>query len=158
MKDDPLNILFKKERILMDLDLIKQRILNHEEITLKFSGIKVKREFGFKVLEISFDGNPDSEIINKTTKVLLDLIDDLIEDNCMLEVTSSGTSFDFPVEDLVKNINEYIYVETKDSKDYGYLKECDSEKIIIEVNVKGRKVKKVVDINEIVLLRREVKL
>ncbi|MDR2867457.1 MAG: hypothetical protein LBV55_02205 [Acholeplasmatales bacterium] len=142
----------------MDLELITQKIKECQDIKYDLDEVKVKKDFGYKVLEISFNGNPSSEDQTSLTKILLDLLDEQIEDDCLLEVSSSGKTFDFKIEDLELHVKEYIYVKTLDGELYGDLTKVDENDITLSFFIKGKPSKKVILKKEITLLRSEVKL
>jgi ribosome maturation factor RimP len=142
----------------VDLELITQKIKECQDIKYDLDEVKVKKDFGYKVLEISFNGNPSSEDQTSLTKILLDLLDEQIEDDCLLEVSSSGKTFDFKIEDLELHVKEYIYVKTLDGELYGDLTKVDENDITLSFFIKGKPSKKVILKKEITLLRSEVKL
>jgi ribosome maturation factor RimP len=107
--------------------------------------VKEGRDFILRILADTEIGLSieDSVALNEAISNALD-VDDFIEEEYMLEVSSPG--LERPIkndEEIKKAIGEYIYIKTYAAIDgikefYGYLRAFDGEEVFIEVNVKGR--------------------
>lgn len=126
----------------MNLEKMKEKLIPIlERQGLSIYSIRTKREFGEKIVEILLD--IEVMDINELEKIHLEyqslLTDDDLDPSYYLELSSLGA--ERPVktkEEMTKAINRYIYLETLTFKGYGTLCAFDQEKLVIEINDKGR--------------------
>lgn len=126
--------------------------------------ISFVREYGHKILQVLIEKNDgditvlELENINRFLSEKLDSLE-LIDDEYMLEVSSPGAEKELKTKEMiVKHINDYICIKTKDNEIYGYLLEVNDNDYLIKVNEKGRIRKIKIEKEKIEILRLAVKL
>lgn len=128
----------------MNLDLLKNKLIPFlEPYKLEVYSIKLKREYGEKIVEILLDTDVlDIEDLEKIHMSYIESLDDEdLDDDYFLEISSLGAERPIDtIEQLAKQVTKYIYFETNNKKVYGTLLSVDIEQqvFIVEVNEKGR--------------------
>jgi ribosome maturation factor RimP len=148
----------------MNLDNLKTKLLPFlKPYNLEIYSIKLKREYGEKIVEILLD--IDTMNIDDLEKIHMAYVDSLddddIDDDYYLEISSLGA--ERPIDNLKQlsnYIGKYIYFETNKMKNIFKLLEVDLEKeiLLVEVNLKGRFAKIEVNYNETRKMRLAVKV
>ncbi len=128
----------------MNLDNLKQKLIPFlEPYNLEVYSIKLKREFGEKIVEILLD--VDTMNIDDLEKIHMAYVESLddndIADDYYLEISSLGAERPLDtIEQVKKQIGKYIYFETNKMKTFATLLEVneDEDLIKVQVNQKGR--------------------
>lgn len=108
---------------------------------LSVYSIRLKREFGEKIVEILID--TESIPIDELEKIHLEfqasLSDDDLDPDCYLELSSLGLERPLKTKDDVsKVIGRYIYLESPKYKGYATLLAFQDDQLILEVSEKGK--------------------
>lgn len=108
---------------------------------LSVYSIRLKREFGEKIVEILID--TESMPIDELEKIHLEfqasLSDDDLDPDCFLELSSLGLERPLKTkEDLINVIGRYIYLESPKYRGYATLLAFDLEQLTLEVSEKGK--------------------
>ena len=128
----------------MNLENLKQKLTPFlEPYNLEVYSIRLKREFGEKIVEILLD--VDTMNIDDLEKIHMAYVESLddkdIADDYYLEISSLGAERSLEtIEQVKKQIGEYIYFETNKMKTFATLLEVneDEDLIKVQVNQKGR--------------------
>jgi ribosome maturation factor RimP len=134
-----------------------------EERNLKLYDSELVKEDGNLILRVTIDnidGPIDIDTLALANEYLSDRIDKYDKDmpEYMLEVSSPGAERVLKNdEEIEKSIEKYIHVETSNMVYEGVLKESNSEKIVVRINIKGRFKNQEISKNEIKLIRLAVK-
>jgi len=134
-----------------------------EEKNLKLYDSELVKEDGNLILRVTIDnidGPIDIDTLALANEYLSDRIDKYDKDmpEYMLEVSSPGAERVLKNdEEIEKSIEKYIHVETSNMVYEGVLKESNSEKIVVRINIKGRFKNQEISKNEIKLIRLAVK-
>jgi len=148
----------------MNLDNLKGKLIPFlEPYNLEIYSVKLKKEYGHKIVEILLD--VDVMNIDDLEKIHMayveSLNDDDLDDDYYLEISSLGAERPIDhMDQLKKQIGNYIYFETNKMKTYATLLEVDEENdsILVEVNQKGRIRKIEVKYSETRKMRTAVKI
>ncbi len=148
----------------MNLDKLREKLIPFlEPYDLEIYSIKLKREFGEKIVEILLD--VDTMNIDDLEKIHMayveSLDDDDLDDDYFLELSSLGA--ERPIDNkkqLAKQVGKYIYFETNKLQTFGTLLafDEDSEIMTVQVNQKGRIRKIEINYNETRKMRTAVKV
>ena len=134
-----------------------------EERNLKLYDSELVKEDGNLILRVTIDnidGPIDIDTLALANEYLSDRIDKYDKDmpEYMLEVSSPGAERVLKNdEEIEKSIEKYIHVETSNMVYEGVLRESNSEKIVVRINIKGRFKNQEISKNEIKLIRLAVK-
>lgn len=126
----------------MNLDKLKEKLIPIlERQGLSLYSIRTKREFGEKIVEILID--VEVMDINELEKIHVEyqllLTDDDLDPTYYLELSSLGAERPLKSRDeMIKAITRYIYLESSTYKGYGTLLSVEDDKLLLEVNDKGR--------------------
>ena len=126
----------------MNLKVLKQKLIPIlEPYKLDIYSIKVKKEYGEKVVEILLDTDTiDVLDLEKIHRSYMDVLDDKdLDDDCYLELSSLG--LERPIEtldDLKKAIGKYVYIELPKYHGNATVISLDGETMTLEINDKGR--------------------
>ena len=126
----------------MDLKKIEEVIVKHlEQHSLVLYSLKVKQEFGEKILEVIVDGTDLSSdhlgVVNQELSTLLDTVG--FDPNYYLEVSSPGAERPLRNEtEVLSAIGKYVHIETNEINSDGYLLEFKEGIIVFQINLKGR--------------------
>ncbi len=128
----------------MNLDKLKEKLIPFlKPYNLDVYSIRLKREFGEKIVEILLD--IDTMNIDDLEKIHMAYVESLddedLDDDYYLELSSLGAERPIDnVTQLEKQIGKYIYFETNKMKTFGTLLEYneDEDLMIVQVNQKGR--------------------
>ncbi len=108
---------------------------------LEIYSIKLKREYGEKIVEILLD--TDTIDIDELEKIHLEfqesLTDDDLDPDYYLELSSLGA--ERPIEDresLTKAVGSYIFLASPKYKGTGTLISFENDIIVLEINDRGR--------------------
>lgn len=128
--------------VYMNFEILKEK-LNPilAKSNLSVYSIRLKREFGEKIVEILID--TESMAIDELEKIHLEfqasLSDDDLDPDCFLELSSLGLERPLKTkEDLTKVIGRYIYLESPKYRGYATLLAFDLEQLTLEVSEKGK--------------------
>jgi len=108
---------------------------------LSVYSIRMKREFGEKIVEILID--TETMPIDDLEKIHLEfqatLTDDDLDPDCYLELSSLGLERPLKTkEDVLKVIGRYIYLESPKYRGYGTLMAFEGDLMTLEVSEKGK--------------------
>ncbi len=128
----------------MNLDNLKQKLIPFlEPFNIAVYSIKLKKEYGEKIVEILLD--TDTIDINDLEKIHMAYIESLndedLDDEYFLEISSLGAERPLEtIEQVKRYIGSYIYFETNKMKTNATLLEVadDNDLLLVEVNQKGR--------------------
>ncbi len=128
----------------MNLDNLKQKLIPFlEPFNIAVYSIKLKKEYGEKIVEILLD--TDTIDINDLEKIHMAYIESLndedLDDDYFLEISSLGAERPLEtIEQVKRYIGSYIYFETNKMKTNATLLEVadDNDLLLVEVNQKGR--------------------
>lgn len=120
-----------------------------------------------RILQVSImreDGTMDIDTCAEMSSLIGDMLDreDLISSEYYLEVCSPGAERELrSEEEVLKAVNEYIYIKFKNPKEgmdeiKGYLREVKEEGYLVEYMDKAVKRKKVIDKDNVALIRLSV--
>ena len=127
------------------------------------------QEGKMKILRVSImkaDGTMDIDVCAEESAKISEMLDveDLISSEYYLEVCSPGAERILRDEaEVAKALNEYVYIKFKNPKEgldeiKGYLKEIQVDGYLIEYMDKAVKRKKVIEKDNIALIRLSVKI
>lgn len=130
------------------------------EFQFKVYSVKFKTEFGAQILEILLDEeNLSHDLIEPIHEKLLDQIDAYLPENTFLELSGVGAERPLNnIEEVTAHINGYVYVVSDYYKGYGTILKTVEELITLEVNEKGRKVRKEIPYSKISQIRKAIKI
>lgn len=148
----------------MNLDNLKQKLIPFlEPFNITVYSIKLKKEYGEKIVEILLD--TDTIDINDLEKIHMAYIESLndedLDDDYFLEISSLGAERPLEtIEQVKRYIGSYIYFETNKMKSNATLLEVadDNDLLLVEVNQKGRIRKIEVKFSETRKMRTAVKV
>ncbi len=126
----------------MNLKVLKQKLIPIlEPYTLDIYSIRLKNEYGERVVEILIDTDTiDVLDLEKIHRSFMDVLDDGdLDDDCYLEISSLG--LERPIEtldDLKKAIGAYVYVEVPKYHGNATVISLDGDVMTLEINDKGR--------------------
>jgi len=130
---------------------------------IEIYSIKLKREFGEKIVEILLD--VDTMDINELEKIHLTYVDSLededLDDDYYLEISSLGAERPIDnMDQLEKQLGKYIYFETNKMQTIAKLLKVDkiNDSFLVEVNMKGQFRKFEIIYSEVRKLRAAVKV
>lgn len=141
-------------------ELVKPYLEQHE---LKLYEVKWVKEFGFQILRVLVDkkGGIDVDSLALVNDYLSEKLDAYEADlpDYMLEVSSPGAEKELRTKDEIKDaIDEYINVKTSDMTYEGYLISYEDDKLVLEINIKGRMKKVTILDSDIKKIRLAVKI
>lgn len=143
----------------MNLDDLKKKL----ELFLKKEGLTLydlSYQKGDHILSVVLDEKLDLEKIEPISNKISEFMDKNDEefDNYILDVTTVGAERPINnVDEVLKAINSYVYIETKKESYNGMLIEFKDEKITIEYMEKTRKKIAVIDYKEVKQMRYAIK-
>lgn len=127
-------------------------------------------ENGLKIVRIIIDDEKtfylDIDLVAEINQEILDEVNDLLDDDAYLELSSLGAERKLVNEcDFKRAIDNYIYIKLKDKVkglgDYlefnGYLKDFYENCVLVEANLKGRIKSIEIDKNNIEIIRLAIK-
>ncbi len=126
----------------MNLEKMKQKLIPIiERYDLEIYSIRLKKEFGERIVEILLD--VEVMDIDQLEKIHLEyaalLSDEDLDSDCFLELSSLGPERPLKLrEDVLNAIGKYIYFETNKYQGNGYIISFIDDIIKIEINDKGR--------------------
>ena len=126
----------------MNLEKMKEKLIPIlAKKDLSIYSMRTKREYGEKIVEILID--TELMDIDELEKIHLEfqalLTDDDLDPDYFLELSSLGVERPLKtVEEMVKAVGRYIYLESPKYKGYGTLVAFEQEVIALEINDKGR--------------------
>lgn len=126
----------------MKLKILKEKLVPIlEPYDLDIYSIRLKKEYGEKVVEILIDTDTiDVLDLEKIHRTYLDSLDDQdLDDDCYLELSSLG--LERPIEsldDVKRAIGAYVYVELPKYHGNATIISLDGDVIKLEINDKGR--------------------
>ena len=133
-------------------DYCKQKNLNLFEVSYS-----KKDETLSIILDEQLDMDKLEEVSNDLS-TYMDKYDDDFEENYILDVSTVGV--ERPIrnaQEMVKAINEYIYVKTKDEEIYGYLRKFENDVLSIEYKEKTKDKIKNIEYSKVKKVRYAVK-
>lgn len=127
----------------MDINLIKEKILEVIPNELSLYDISYQKEGGNLILQVLLDKKDGITIedLEGANKLISDMLDKYDSDMPLyyLEVSSPGAEKELRnYEEIKENVGKYIYLETNLVKYYGTLEEVNEDNLVIRVNFKGR--------------------
>lgn len=150
------------------ISLLKEKIeaeISNQDVILY--DVKWVQEGKMRILQVSImreDGTMDIDTCAEMSSLIGDMLDreDLISSEYYLEVCSPGAERELrSEEEIVKAVNEYIYIKFKNPKEgmdeiKGYLREVKEDGYLVEYMDKAVKRKKVIDKDNVALIRLSV--
>lgn len=150
------------------ISLLKEKIeaeISNQDVVLY--DVKWVQEGKMRILQVSImreDGTMDIDTCAEMSSLIGDMLDreDLISSEYYLEVCSPGAERELrSEEEVLKAVNEYIYIKFKNPKEgmdeiKGYLREVKEEGYLVEYMDKAVKRKKVIDKDNVALIRLSV--
>lgn len=148
----------------MNLDNLKTKLMPFlKPYDLEIYSIRLKREYGEKIVEILLD--VDVMDINDLEKIHMAYVESLedqdLDDDYYLELSSLGAERPLDhIDQLIKQIDKYIYFETNKMQTIAKLLKVDKENetFLVEVNMKGQFRKFEIKYSEARKLRAAVKV
>lgn len=156
-----------------NINAIKELVFKEaQKLNLEIISVEWVNEFGNKILQIIADSEGGLTIDQSTdlNQAISDQIDDIVADidEYMIEVSSPGLERELKTDDdILKNINQYVYVELNESialspkkkiKELnGYLLGYSNNILEIEYNNKGQIKKLNIEKNNTKLIRLAIK-
>lgn len=127
----------------MDINLIKEKILEVIPNELSLYDVSYQKEGGNLILQVLLDKKDGITIedLEGANKLISDMLDKYDSDMPLyyLEVSSPGAEKELRnYEEIKENVSKYIYLETNLVKYYGTLEEVNEDNLVIRVNFKGR--------------------
>lgn len=127
----------------MDINLIKEKILEVIPNELSLYDVSYQKEGGNLILQVLLDKKEGITIedLEGANKLISDMLDKYDSDMPLyyLEVSSPGAEKELRnYEEIKENVGKYIYLETNLVKYYGTLEEINEDNLVIRVNFKGR--------------------
>lgn len=127
----------------MDINLIKEKILEVIPNELSLYDVSYQKEGGNLILQVLLDKKEGITIedLEGANKLIYDMLDKYDSDMPLyyLEVSSPGAEKELRnYEEIKENVGKYIYLETNLVKYYGTLEEVNEDNLVIRVNFKGR--------------------
>lgn len=127
----------------MDINLIKEKILEVIPNELSLYDVSYQKEGGNLILQVLLDKKEGITIedLEGANKLISDMLDKYDSDMPLyyLEVSSPGAEKELRnYEEIKENVGKYIYLETNLVKYYGTLEEVNEDNLVIRVNFKGR--------------------
>ncbi len=127
----------------MDINLIKEKILEVIPNELSLYDVSYQKEGGNLILQVLLDKKDGITIedLEGANKLISDMLDKYDSDMPLyyLEVSSPGAEKELRnYEEIKENVGKYIYLETNLVKYYGTLEEVNEDNLVIRVNFKGR--------------------
>jgi ribosome maturation factor RimP len=128
--------------VIMNFEKLKEKLIPIlAKRNLSIYSIRAKKEFGQKIVEILLD--TETMDINELEKIHLEYVetldDDDLDPNYYLELSSLGAERPIDTkEDVIRFKSRYIYLSSSVYKGYGTLIDFIDDKIILEINDKGR--------------------
>ncbi|MCU0104559.1 hypothetical protein N7603_02700 [Acholeplasma vituli] len=126
----------------MDLKQMEEVIVKLlEQQSLVLYSLKVKHEFGEKILEVIVDGNDLSSdhlgVVNQKLSLALDAVG--FDPNYYLEVSSPGAERPLRNEtEVLSAVGKYVHIESNEINSDGYLLEFKEGILLFQINLKGR--------------------
>ncbi|MFI3252325.1 MAG: hypothetical protein R3Y60_04200 [bacterium] len=123
--------------------------------------LKLKKEYGMKILEVLLDSEgvvdiDELAVINSYLAEQLDAYDQDWEEY-MLEVSSAGAEKELhSLEQVIKYIDSYVYLEVEGSNYEGKLQNVVDNVLEVKVNLKGRMKIYKINYEEIIYIRLAV--
>lgn len=150
------------------ISLLKEKIeaeISNQDVILY--DVKWVQEGKMRILQVSImreDGTMDIDTCAEMSSLIGDMLDreDLISSEYYLEVCSPGAERELrSEEEIIKAVNEYIYIKFKNPKEgmdeiKGYLREVKEDGYLVEYMDKAVKRKKVIDKDNVALIRLSV--
>ena len=126
----------------MDINLIKEKILEVIPNELSLYDVSYQKEGGNLILQVLLDKKDGITIedLEGANKLISDMLDKYDSDMPLyyLEVSSPGAEKELRnYEEIKENVGKYIYLETNLVKYYGTLEEVNEDNLVIRVNFKG---------------------
>lgn len=156
-----------------NINAIKELVFKEaKKLNLEIISVEWVNEFGNKILQVIADSEGGLTIDQSTdlNQAISDKIDDIVADidEYMIEVSSPGLERELKTDDdILKNINQYVYVELNESvalspkkkiKELnGYLLGYSNNILEFEYNNKGQIKKLKIEKNNIKLIRLAIK-
>lgn len=127
----------------MDINLIKEKILEVIPNELSLYDVSYQKEGGNLILQVLLDKKEGITIedLEGANKLISDMLDKYDSDMPLyyLEVSSPGAEKELRnYEEIKENVGKYIYLETNLVKYFGTLEEVNEDNLVIRVNFKGR--------------------
>ncbi len=142
-----------------NLNLIKDEInkifKQHNLVLYSLEKTKIGNDSGITVL---IDNTLNSNELELIHKEVLEKLDNLLPDDYYLELSTLGIERPLKtIDELEKNIGEYIYFESNIYSGNATLEKVIDEKVEVSYFIKGRPKKSLIDYSQMKNVRKAVK-
>lgn len=130
-----------------------------QQNNLELYSVKTKREYGEEILEILIDAESIShEVLEPIHLEILDVINDLLPDHYLLEVSTVGLERPLnTLAEVMDQIGKYVYIKAPNFEGDATLVSVTDDNLEVSLFVKGKPTKLKLSYNTITSIRKAIK-